>query len=117
MIMFYRKNPPSRLPRLNTFWLVFLGCGLPLLAQASPTQSVARQWDEQILAAIRIDTPHPPVHARNLFTLSVCMYDAWAAYDSVAVGYVYHGKFSAADVDAARREAISYAAYRMLRER
>jgi len=52
-------------------------------------QSIARVWDEEILAAIRIDTPNPPVHARNLFHLSVCMYDAWAAYDKVASGYVF----------------------------
>jgi|GEM_PF-1764361 len=41
------------------------------------------------------------------------MYDVWAAYDRVACGYIYHGKHTAA----ARREAISYAAYRILRER
>ncbi len=45
------------------------------------------------------------------------MYDAWAAYDPVAVGFIYHGKSTAADVGAARQQAISYAAYRMLRER
>lgn len=79
---------------------------------------IARVWDEEILSAIRIDTPHPPAQARNLFSLSVCMYDAWAAYDTnSAVGYVYHRKHTAADVQAARREAISYAAYRMLKER
>ncbi len=85
-------------------------------AYGSP-QSIARIWDEQILSAIRIDTPHPPVHARNLFSMSVCMYDAWAAYDPVAVGFIYHGKSTAADLAAARREAVSYAAYRILRER
>lgn len=79
--------------------------------------SIARQWDEEILAAIRIDIPNPPVHARNLFHLSAVMYDAWAAYDTNAVGYLYHGKPSAPDVAAARREAISYAAYRLLRQR
>ena len=42
-------------------------------------QSVARQWDEETLAAIRRDNPRPPVHARNLFHVSVAMYDAWAA--------------------------------------
>ncbi len=45
------------------------------------------------------------------------MYDAWAAYDSNAVGFVYRGKPTAADVAAARREAISYAMYRMMVER
>ena len=38
-------------------------CAAPITTQ----QSVARQWDEEILAAIRIDLPRPPVHARNLF--------------------------------------------------
>jgi len=90
---------------------------LNFVPRAAAAQSTARTWDEQILSAIRIDTPHPPVHARNLFSLSTCMYDAWAAYDPVAVGFIYHGKSTAADVAAARQEAISYAAYRMLRER
>ncbi|MEO6208192.1 MAG: hypothetical protein ABIP77_09595, partial [Candidatus Limnocylindrales bacterium] len=33
-------------------------------------QSVARVWDEQILALIRQVVPAPTVHARNLFHLS-----------------------------------------------
>ena len=84
---------------------------------SSAAQSIARIWDEQILAGIRLDRPHPPAHARNLFTMSVAIYDAWAAYDPTAVGYIYHGKHTAVDVVAARREAISYAAYRVLAER
>ena len=95
--------------------LLLSACGGFTLHAA--TQSIARDWDEQILAAIRIDTPHPPAQARNLFSLSVCMYDAWAAYTNGPVGYVYRGKHTAADITAARRQAISYAAYRMLRER
>jgi len=86
------------------------------LSAASP--SIARIWNERALAAIRVDTPHPPAQARNLFSLSVCMYDAWAAYDTNgAVGYVYRGKHTADDVAAARREAVSYAAYRILLQR
>lgn len=80
--------------------------------------TIARIWNDRALASIRVDTPHPPAQARNLFSLSVCLYDAWAAYDtSGAVGYVYRGKHTAADIEAARREAMSYAAYRILRER
>lgn len=45
------------------------------------------------------------------------MYDAWAAYDSVAIGFTYRGKHAAGDVAAARHQAISYAAYRILKER
>jgi hypothetical protein len=87
------------------------------LPHAGAATTVARLWDEQILAAIRIDLPNPPVHARNLFHLSVAMYDAWAAYDPVAVGYLYHQKHTATDLAAARQQAINYAAYRLLKER
>ena len=79
--------------------------------------SVARIWNLELLNAIRIDTPHPPVHARNQFSLSAAMYDAWAAYDSKAVGLSYRQKHTAPEVEAARQEAISYAAYTILRER
>ncbi len=83
----------------------------------NPEYSIARNWNERALEGIRMDTPHPPVQARNLFSFSVCMYDAWAAYDTNAVGFIYRAKHTAPDVEAARREAISYAVYRMIVER
>jgi hypothetical protein len=82
-----------------------------------PEWSVARRWDEALLDAIRRALPNPPVHARNLFHTSVAMWDAWAAYDPTASGYVFKEKLSAGDVRAARDEAISYAAYRILSRR
>ena len=45
------------------------------------------------------------------------MWDAWAAYDPQASGYLVTEKHTASDVTAARDEAISYAAYRVLTER
>jgi hypothetical protein len=101
-------------------FLILLVCIGSLVTGASAAPSIARIWDERALAAIRADTPHPPAQARNYFSLSVCLYDAWAAYDPVAVGYVYRGKHTVAwewEVAAARHEAISYAAYRILKER
>jgi hypothetical protein len=80
-------------------------------------KNVARLWNEENLAAIRVDTPKPTVHARNLFHTSVGMWDAWAAYDSQALGVLHHEKASAADIEAARNEAISYAAFRILSAR
>ncbi|HVN83472.1 MAG TPA: vanadium-dependent haloperoxidase [Candidatus Binatia bacterium] len=80
-------------------------------------QSVARQWDEEILGAIRIDLPRPPIHARNLFHLSIAMWDAWAAYDPTANGYLTTEKHASADPEADRAEAISYAAFGVLSER
>ncbi len=82
-----------------------------------PEWSVARRWDEALLDAIRRALPNPPVHARNLFDVSAAMWDAWATYDPAASGYFVTGKESAPDVTAARNEAISYAAYRVLTER
>src|SRR5207245_1942187 len=98
--------------------VLFALCLGAAFSRVSAAQSIARDWDERALAAIRQDTPHPPAQARNLFSLSVCMYDAWAAYDTNgAVGYIYRGKYSATNLLAARNEAISYAAWRMLKER
>jgi hypothetical protein len=79
--------------------------------------SVARRWDEALLDAIRRALPNPPLHARNLFHTSAAMWDAWAAYDPQASGYFVKEKLGASDVTAARNEAISYAAYRILTSR
>ncbi|MDP0491672.1 MAG: vanadium-dependent haloperoxidase [Verrucomicrobiota bacterium JB023] len=83
-------------------------------------ETIARQWNEENLAAIRIAFPDPPVHARNLFHVSVAMYDAWAAYDEMAVGYVHREAASPENgmsLEDARREAVSHAAYRVLTSR
>jgi hypothetical protein len=79
-----------------------------------PDWTVARRWDEALLDAIRRALPNPPVHARNLFHTSVAMWDAWATYDPTASGDLFTEKHTASDVGAARNEAISYAAYRVL---
>ena len=97
---------------LHTRLLIALS--VTLSTPASHAQSIARIWNEQNLSAIRQDFPNPPVHARNLFHTSVAMWDAWAAYDALAVGYLYQRKHTWADKAAARRESISYAAYRIL---
>ena len=33
-----------------------------------PEYSIAQNWNERALEGIRMDTPHPPVQARNLFS-------------------------------------------------
>jgi hypothetical protein len=86
-------------------------------APADFGSSVARRWNEATLSAIRIDLPQPTVHARNLYHVSAAMYDAWAAYDCRPKGVFYTEKHVADDIAAARRTAISYAAYRVLSAR
>ncbi len=101
---------------------------LTLPLQAHSQQSVARQWNEALLNAIRHDLARPTVHARNLFHTSVVMYDAWAAFDTVAKTFLlgktvggysvpFSGISQPADIHAARDTAISYAAYRLLKHR
>ena len=94
-------------------------CTLGVAAANAEAQSVARRWNEVLLDAIRMDFPAPTVHARNLYHTSAAMYDAWATYDPIAGGHFAEEKNSVAgkNVTELRREAISYAAYRVLSQR
>ena len=108
--------------------ILLLWLFMTLAISTSAQQSVARQWNEQLLEAIRNDFARPTVHARNLFHTSVAMWDAWAAYDDVAETFLlgknvrgyyceFEGVGTPIDIQAAREEAISYAAYRLLYQR
>ncbi len=77
-------------------------------------RSVARVWDDQTLDLIRQVVPAPTVHARNLFHVSAAMWDAWAAYDQTADGYLVTEKLRGEHPAADREVAMSYAAYRIL---
>ena len=90
--------------------------------------SVAREWNDVLLEAIRNDFARPTVHARNLWHVAAAMYDAWAAFDTTASTYLLGkdvGGFSCdldsfampADVHLAREEAISFAAFRIIDHR
>ncbi|NDV63153.1 hypothetical protein G0Q06_11875 [Puniceicoccales bacterium CK1056] len=79
-----------------------------------PVRSIARVWNEENLQAIRLAFPDPAVHAWNLFHVSVAMWDAWAAYDPVAVGYLFREDATTSDLAEGQRKAITYAAYRIL---
>jgi hypothetical protein len=83
----------------------------------APGASIARRWNEQLLNAIRRDTPRPTVHARNLHHTSIAMWDAWSAYDEDSIGVISEDKVTTSDVEIARQEAISYASYRVLTHR
>jgi hypothetical protein len=114
----------KRRSRVLLLSVLFLSIGCPAAAQ----HSVARQWNEVLIAAIRQDLARPTVHARNLFHASIAMYDAWAVYDTLAQTYFlgktlggytcpFAGISPPVDLHAAREQAISYAAYRLLRHR
>lgn len=79
--------------------------------------SVATIWNEAALDAIRRDFPAPTVHSRNLYHLSAAMWDTWAAFEPTASGVFVNEPQIADDIEAARHEAISFAAHRLLTER
>jgi hypothetical protein len=103
----------------------------PLFNSIGQTQSIPRTWVKQLLFSIRNDLARPPVHARNLYQLSVVMHDAWAAIepgvDTYFLGKTLHGfesEFSAFPFvnDSVTRinyqnEAISFAAFRLIKHR
>jgi hypothetical protein len=80
-------------------------------------QSIARQWNEELLAAIRRDTPRPTVHARNLFHLSATMWDAWRAYGGGGTAWLTDETHASGDPEGDRAIALSFAAYRLLAAR
>jgi hypothetical protein len=109
--------------------LILISLQLALLSSMqAQTTSIAQFWNIQLLKSIRKDFARPPVHARNLYHMSIAMHDAWAVYDADAETY-FLGKnvngFTAAflgvpvpsDIEAARKKAISYAAYRLIKHR
>ncbi len=90
--------------------------------------SVARDWNNILLFAIRHDFARPTVHARNLYHQSLIAYEAWAAFDPskehLFLGDTLHGFVCPFDgvtiplnIEAAREKAISYASYRFILNR
>lgn len=113
---------------MNKRFLLNLLYPLLFLNAGQAQHSVARQWNEVLLEAIRNDFARPTVHARNLFHLSVAMYDAWAIFDEKATTYLigktvngfsndFDGISDVENIDQLRNEAISYACYRLLKHR
>lgn len=78
---------------------------------------MALLWNSAALQAVRDTHPGPPVCARELAIVSTCMYDAWAAYDPLAVGTRLGASLRrpfGESTLANKEKAVSFAAYRAL---
>ncbi|MFC1748722.1 vanadium-dependent haloperoxidase [Pseudomonadota bacterium] len=126
-----------RARNISLIFCAFLGvllCGSSASAEKNGefdpgrSPSVAREWNELLLDAIRGDFARPTVHARNLFHISAAMYDAWALFSDQAKPYLLGSDASirlcgaapdiAFDVENNSQEiAVSYAAYQMIKYR
>jgi hypothetical protein len=83
----------------------------PQPARAAVGDNVILLWNEVILQAIRDTRPPLPAAARVLAIVHTAIYDAWAAYDSLAVGTRLLGRLrqpSGERTQANREKAISF---------
>ncbi|MBA6251372.1 vanadium-dependent haloperoxidase [Colwellia sp. MB3u-55] len=91
-------------------------------------QSVARQWNEVLLHAIRNDYARPTVHARNLFHISSAMFDAWSVYRPQVKPFLWGNNVAGfnclaqsvdlpIDIIPFQEQAISFASYKMIKHR
>ena len=71
-------------------------------------------WNQETLRSIRELPPAPTVAARALAMVHTAIYDAWAAYDPLAVGTGLGAKLrqpEAERMQANKDKAVSFAAY------
>src|SRR6266705_159017 len=93
-----------------------------LVWAASACANVVSDWNAAALAEVRLSKSlrnGPPIVARALAIAHTCMYDAWAAFDDIAVGTTDTGgtrrRPAGERTDDNKAKAISFAAYRCVR--
>lgn len=90
---------------------------LGLFSEVRAEDTVVVTWNNAALQAIRDTRPGPPIVARMLAMTHTCIYDAWAAYDSVAIGTRLGGILRQPVSEHTmpnKKKAVSFAAYRAL---
>ena len=103
---------------IRTFLKFVPGLLFLAIATAAQAASIVTEWLDEAFPAANEVAWEPTIGARFFAILHTAMYDAWAAYDPIAVGVVsgtvFRNQGGLAN-DANKREAISYAAYTVLR--
>ena len=100
--------------------LLCVALGLILVTRASTASaaSIVTEWLDQALPYAQEVAWEPTVGSRFFSILHTAIYDAWTAYDPIAVGVVsgiaLKGR-GGANNEANKREAISHAAFTVLR--
>ena len=87
-------------------------------AQPACASSIVTEWLDQTIPAAKQTAWEPTVGARFFALVHAAMYDAWTAYDPVAVG-IFAGTSlrgtGGRSTVVNKREAVSHAAYEVLR--
>ena len=89
-------------------------------AQESSPEDIAQRWAALANDAMWALEQGPPIEARTMFHLSIAMYDAWAAYNDTAMGYLIgdgHKQPERARTPENRAETLSHAAFTVLTDR
>jgi hypothetical protein len=117
-----RKAARPRPSTISFFAAAFAAALLyraPMAAQdwmaARAADNVVLQWDNALLAAIRVAPPGPTVVARSIAILHTAMFDAWSAYDTAALPTVERRGWRRPleeRTEANKVQAINYASYR-----
>ena len=84
---------------------------------SSPSISVL--WDQAVQQAVINTSPGPTIASRAYAIVHTAIYDAWSAYDPLAVGTQLEDDLQrplSENTDANKTEAMSFAAYRVLSE-
>ncbi|NEP73092.1 MAG: vanadium-dependent haloperoxidase [Okeania sp. SIO2G4] len=84
---------------------------------SSPSISVL--WDRAVQQAVINTSPGPTIASRAYAIVHTAIYDAWSAYDPLAVGTQLEDDLQrplSENTDANKTEAMSFAAYRVLSE-
>ena len=95
-------------------------------AQDNRDHTPARIWIDAYLESIKEDGFGPTIHSRNLFHLSIALYDSWEIYNGEALNTVFVGKtlggyncvFDSFEIpenrDSAMNVTMHYAAFRFI---
>lgn len=96
--------------------VALIGCGGGGGTPSVP-RTVAGKWAETLLDAIATTSLGPPMNARAIALVQTAVFDAWASYDTVAVGTQLGGTLRrpvGERTQGNKEQAISFAAYRAL---
>src|SRR5712692_11554960 len=106
-----RKSWLVHLLALIATFILLVGAGQ---AQSKPTDNIVLRWNQVILDVIRTTRTSPPIAARALAITHTSIFDAWAAYDDVAIGTQLGTTLRRPKAErdmSSKEKAISFAAY------
>jgi len=86
-------------------------------ASAATAETISVYWDDVALAYIQQTGSRPPIAARMMAVMHAAMYDAWTAYDPIAVPTRANGILKRPPeetIDSNKIKAISFAAHKAL---